>query len=90
LWEVRVVETADPPEKPDPEAIVEPGGMGEVIGRSLQMTDGYLDRPEATEALFVEGDPDDPAGRTEWLRTGDVARVEEGGYPIIIDRIDNM
>ncbi|MDZ7702501.1 MAG: AMP-binding protein [Halobacteriales archaeon] len=91
LWEVRVVETVDPPEKPDPEAVVDPGELGEVIGRSLQMTDGYLDRPEATEALFIEDpDADDSAGRTEWLRTGDVARVEAGGYPIIIDRIDNM
>ncbi|MFB6354226.1 MAG: long-chain fatty acid--CoA ligase, partial [Halobacteriales archaeon] len=56
----------------------------------LQMTDGYLDRPEATEALFVEDPAADGPGRTEWLRTGDVARLESGGYPIIIDRIDNM
>lgn len=80
LWEVRVVEPADPPEKPDPEALVEPGELGEVIGKSLQMTDEYLDRPEETEALFVEG----------WLRTGDVARVDQDRYPVIVDRIDNM
>lgn len=90
LWEVRVVEPADPPEKPDPSATVEPGELGEVLGRSLQMTDGYLDRPEATEALFVEDPEAEGSGRTEWLRTGDVARLEDGGYPIIIDRIDNM
>jgi len=101
LWEVRVVESADPPEKPDPEALVEPGHLGELIGRSLQMTTGYLDRPEATEALFI----DDPTGTGEaavegvgdslvapghWLRTGDVARVDEDRYPIIVDRVDNM
>jgi fatty-acyl-CoA synthase len=90
LWEVRVVETADPPAKPDPTARVDPGELGEVLGRSLQMTDGCLDRPEATEALFVEDPTADGPGRTEWLRTGDVARLEPGGYPIIIDRIDNM
>jgi len=90
LWEIRVVETADPPAKPDPSATVDPGELGEVLGRSLQMTDGYLDRPEATEALFVEDPRATGPGRTEWLRTGDVARLEARGYPIIIDRIDNM
>ncbi|MFB6352798.1 MAG: class I adenylate-forming enzyme family protein [Halobacteriales archaeon] len=86
LWELRVVEAADPPAKPDPTATVTPGELGEIIGRSLQMTDGYLDRPEATEALFI----DDPAGGDAWLRTGDVARVDEDRYPVIVDRIDNM
>ena len=80
LWELRVVEAVDPPGKPDPEAVVEPGATGEIIGESLQMTNEYIDRPEETEALLVDG----------WLRTGDVARVDEDGYLVVIDRVDNM
>lgn len=80
LWEVRVVEAADPPAKPDPAAVVDTGEVGEVIGKSFQMTDGYIGRPEETEALFVDG----------WLRTGDIARLDQDGFPVIIDRVDNM
>ena len=87
LWELRVVEAVDPPEKPDPEDEVGPGGTGEIIGKSLQMTGEYIDNPGETEALFVEGagGPDD-----RWLRTGDVATVDEDGYLVVIDRVDNM
>ena len=88
LWNLRVVEPADPPEKPDPEALVEPGESGEIIGRSLQMTPEYIDNPAETEALFVDDPGGDPADR--WLRTGDVATVDEDGYLVVIDRVDNM
>ena len=80
LWDLRVVEAADPPEKPDPEAVIEADGVGEIIGKSLQMTDGYIGRPEAEEEAFVDG----------WLRTGDVAQVDSDGYLVVIDRVDNM
>ena len=87
LWELRVVEPADPPDKPDPTAVVEPGESGEIIGRSLQMAREYIDNPGETEALLVEDpeEPDDP-----WLRTGDVARVDEDRYLVVVDRVDNM
>ena len=88
LWNLRVVEPADPPAKPDPEAVVEPGQSGEIIGRSLQMSREYIDNPEQTEALFVEDPSGEPADR--WLRTGDVATVDEDGYLVVIDRVDNM
>lgn len=80
LWDLRVVEAAEPPAKPDPENTVAAGETGEIVGKCPGMTDGYLDRPEQEEALFVDG----------WLRTGDVARVDEDGYLVITDRIDNM
>ena len=80
VWEdVRAVEAADPPAEPDPEATVGPGETGELLAKGPS-TDGYLDNPEATERLYV-GD---------WLRTGDVARVNDAGGLHIVDRIDNM
>jgi acyl-CoA synthetase (AMP-forming)/AMP-acid ligase II len=80
MWEVRVVETAPPDEDPDPSAVVDPGEVGEILGRSPGMCEGYLDNPEATERLFVDG----------WLRPGDVAEVDADGNLYIVDRVDNM
>ncbi|ARS91082.1 class I adenylate-forming enzyme family protein [Natrarchaeobaculum aegyptiacum] len=80
MWEVRVVEAVDPDEEPDPEATVEPGESGEVIGRCPGMSDGYVDNPSETEALFADG----------WLRTGDCAELDEDGFLYIIGRVDNM
>lgn len=79
-WSVRIVEPVDPPNKPDPESVVEPPGTGELLARSPVAADGYLDRPEAEEELFVDG----------WIRTGDTARIDEDRNLYIIDRIDNM
>ncbi|WP_226043092.1 AMP-binding protein [Natrinema sp. DC36] len=79
--EVRVVEAADPDEVPDPEATVDPGETGEVIARGPGTCDGYMDRPEETEWLIIDD---------EWIRTGDVAEVNEDGYLYITGRVDNM
>jgi fatty-acyl-CoA synthase len=79
-YELRVVETAPITEDPDPEATVEAGEQGEIIARGPGMTDGYVDNPEA-EAKSFFGD---------WLRTRDVAEVDEEGYLYIVDRVDNM
>jgi fatty-acyl-CoA synthase len=84
-WELRVVETADPSEPPDPEAVVGAGETGEILARGPRMIDGYLGRE--AEGLFVEGSGE-AGGR--WLRTGDVARVDDDGYLVVIDRVDNM
>lgn len=80
MWDVRVVEAVDPDEEPDPDAVVEPGESGEVIGRCPGMSEGYVDNPSATEDLFADG----------WLRTGDVAELDEDGFLYIIGRVDNM
>jgi acyl-CoA synthetase (AMP-forming)/AMP-acid ligase II len=42
---------------------------------------GYLDDPEATGAALVEG---------EWLRTGDIARVDGDGVWWIVDRLKEL
>jgi len=45
---------------------------------------GYWQRPEAAADAFAER----PDGR--WLRTGDVAAIDEAGYARIVDRIKDM
>ena len=80
VWELRVVESVLPSDDPDPEAEVGPGGTGEILARGPGMCDGYLDNPEAEAELFVDG----------WIRTHDVAEVDEDGYLYIVDRVDNM
>ncbi|WP_418279820.1 class I adenylate-forming enzyme family protein [Halorubrum sp. DTA98] len=80
MWELRVVDSAAHAGSFDPTAEVDAGETGEVIGRSPGMCEGYLGRPDATRNLLVDG----------WLRTGDVARVDEDGHLYIVDRVDNM
>lgn len=79
-WDLRVVEAAAPDEEPDPSATVDRGETGELIGRG-PFADGYLNSPEEEARLFVDG---------EWLRTMDVAHVDDHGRLHIVDRVDNM
>jgi long-chain acyl-CoA synthetase len=52
-------------------------GVGEIQIRGHNVMKGYWHRPEATaEAIDPEG----------WLRTGDIARIDEDGYFFIVDR----
>jgi len=79
-WEIRVVETVPLDEDPDPEATVDAGERGEIIARGPGMSTGYIDNPEAESKTYFDG----------WLRTRDVATVDEDGYLYIVDRVDNM
>jgi fatty-acyl-CoA synthase len=79
-WEVRVVESVPVEEQPDPEATVDAGERGEVIARGPGVPDGYVDNPAAEARSFFD----------EWLRTRDVARVDDEGYLYVVDRVDNM
>lgn len=72
--EVRVVDPAT-------ETDVTPGESGEIWFRTPQATVGYLGNPEATADLFAEGG---------WLRTGDIGRVDDGGFVFIEDRLKDM
>ncbi len=57
------------------------GSMGEVVGRSRSLMDGYHGRPDATRAAFWQS----PDGQT-FMRTGDVGRFDEDGFLILLDR----
>ena len=71
-------------DKEDPAQDAPTGEPGELAIQGPQVMRGYWRRPEAATAAFA----DRPDGR--WLRTGDVAVLEEGGYLRIVDRIKDM
>jgi len=58
------------------------GERGELCVRGPQVMKGYWNRPEATRDTFT------PDG--EWLRTGDVAVIDEDGFVKIVDRIKDL
>ncbi|MCX6406461.1 MAG: long-chain-fatty-acid--CoA ligase [Propionibacteriales bacterium] len=60
---------------------VEPGRPGELWWRTEQNTVGYLGRPDATAELLQDGG---------WLRSGDIGRVDDGGFVFIEDRVKDM
>ncbi|RYD43662.1 MAG: long-chain fatty acid--CoA ligase [Sphingomonadales bacterium] len=57
------------------------GEPGELAVKGPQIMQGYWNRPEADKDSFTDDG---------WLRTGDVAVVEEGGYIRIVDRLKDM
>lgn len=71
-------------DKENPANDAAPGQPGELAIQGPQVMSGYWNRPEADADTFAER----PDGR--WLRTGDVAVLEEGGFIRIVDRIKDM
>ena len=56
------------------------GEVGELWAKGPQIVKGYWGNPQATAQTFVDG----------WVRTGDLARVDEEGFCYIIDRAKDM
>src|SRR4051794_20878197 len=57
------------------------GEPGEVWIRGPQVMVGYLNNDEATRETL---------GEDGWLRTGDIARVDENGFFFIVDRLKEL
>jgi acyl-CoA synthetase (AMP-forming)/AMP-acid ligase II len=56
------------------------GEVGELCVRGAQVIRGYLNREDATAEAIQDG----------WLRTGDIARIDEDGFIFIVDRAKDM
>ena len=54
--------------------------VGELWVKGPQVVKGYWNKPEATAETFVNG----------WLRTGDLARLDDEGFLFIVDRAKDM
>ena len=59
---------------------VTPGEVGELVVKGPDVMLGYWNDPDATASTIVDG----------WLRTGDLARVDDEGYVFIVDRAKDM
>jgi long-chain acyl-CoA synthetase len=60
---------------------LEPGAIGELVGRSKTMMQGYHNRPEATDRAFwrdAEGKP--------YVRSGDLGRIDPDGFVELLGR----
>lgn len=55
-------------------------GVGELLIRGPNVVRGYWNKPEATERTFVDG----------WLRSGDLARIDDNGLTFVVDRAKDM
>jgi long-chain acyl-CoA synthetase len=60
------------------------GETGELVFKGPNVFAGYWNKPEATKEVFMDVD-----GET-WLRTGDLARMDEEGYFYFYDRKKDM
>ncbi len=57
------------------------GELGEICIRGPQVMEGYWRKPEETAKVMFEGG---------WFRTGDIGRMDEGGFTYIEDRKKDM
>jgi long-chain acyl-CoA synthetase len=56
------------------------GEVGELWCKGPQVVKGYWNKPEATAQTFIDG----------WVKTGDLARLDDEGFCFIIDRAKDM
>ena len=61
----------------DPQVSLAAGEVGELLVRGPLVMQGYYGNPAATAEVMAEGG---------WLRTGDLARMDQDGYLYVVDR----
>ncbi len=103
LSETMAATHINPPQRPKPQClgipvfdvdarIIDPvtlrelprGESGEIVVHGPQVMQGYWNNPAANAAAFIELD------RKRFLRTGDLARIDEDGYFFMTDRLKRM
>ncbi|ELY90213.1 AMP-dependent synthetase and ligase [Natrialba hulunbeirensis JCM 10989] len=78
--------TVDDSIVPDGDAANTPGETGELLVRGPNVTQGYWNKPEATDRAFTEHAPgvdeDDAGGedKGKWFRTGDIVTIRPDDY----------
>jgi acyl-CoA synthetase (AMP-forming)/AMP-acid ligase II len=60
--------------------LLPPGQEGEICVRSDRVMSGYYEQEDATSTAIIDG----------WLHTGDMGRIDEGGYLFITGRIKDL
>jgi long-chain acyl-CoA synthetase len=65
---------------PDAGKVLPTGEVGELWAKGPNVVMGYWNNPEATAETFIDG----------WVRTGDLARLDEEGFCYIVDRAKDM
>ncbi|MBE7550332.1 MAG: long-chain fatty acid--CoA ligase [Anaerolineales bacterium] len=72
--DAKIVDTEDPTRE------LPQGEVGELMVKGPQVMQGYWNAPDETAQTMMDG----------WVRTGDVARMDEEGYFYIVDRKKDM
>jgi long-chain acyl-CoA synthetase len=72
--DAKIVDTEDPTRE------LPQGEVGELMVKGPQVMQGYWNAPDETAHTLIDG----------WVRTGDVARMDEEGYFYIVDRKKDM
>jgi long-chain acyl-CoA synthetase len=67
-------------DEPGSDVPVGPDVIGELWVKGPTVVRGYWNKPDATAATFTKG----------WIKTGDVARIDDDGFVHIVDRAKDM
>ncbi|UTF53957.1 AMP-dependent synthetase/ligase [Natronosalvus rutilus] len=70
----------------DQDVFDDPGQVGELLVRGPNVTEGYWEKPSATDRAFFESEDD--GGR--WFRTGDIVHLRPDGYVEFRERVKQI
>ena len=56
------------------------GEEGEIVVKGPNIMQGYWNRPDENEAIFING----------WMRTGDIGKMDADGYFYVVDRAKDL